>query len=110
MNEKSREINKNDRARALKYHGALKENYGTDIFSKSRKREIVLVRRMIITFLVKEKKFKECFIAKIFNIPHPTVYYFMKPIVDKEFDRFYLKNLESLRENFEKIENHVISA
>lgn len=110
MNEKSREINKNDRARALKYHNAFKESYGIMIFSKSRKREIVLVRRMIISFLVKEKKFKECFIAKIFNVSHSAIFYFMRPIVDKEFDRFYRLNIDSLRENFEKIESHVISA
>lgn len=110
MNNKSRQINQNDRARAIKYHEAFKENYGNQIFSKSRKRETVLIRRLIVTFLVKEKEFKECFIAKIFNVTHAAIFYFMKPIVDKEFDRFYRLNIEALRENFEKIESHVISS
>jgi hypothetical protein len=100
----------NDREKAIKYHKALKESYGTEIFSKSRKRETVLLRRMIVTFLVKEKKFKECFIAKIFDVSHAAIFYFMKPIVDLEFDRFYRINIESLRENFEKIESNVISS
>lgn len=104
------QINQNDRGRAIKYHNALKESYGNQIFSKTRKRDIVFVRRMIITFLVKERKFKECFIAKIFNVTHPAIFYFMKPIIDLEFDRFYNKNIDSLRDKFEKIENDVISS
>ncbi len=99
-----------DREKAIKYHKAFKESYGIEIFSKSRKRENVMIRRMIVTFLVKEKKFKGLFIAKIFDVSHQSVFYFLKPIVDKEFDRFYLKNVEGLRENFEKIESDVISS
>ncbi|MFC7347276.1 hypothetical protein ACFQO9_11160 [Chryseobacterium zhengzhouense] len=103
-------MHKNDRIKALKYRKELENSYGIAIFSKSRKRENVLIRRMIVTFLVKEKKFKECFVAKIFNVTHAAVFYFMKPIIDKEFDRFYKINFDALKENFEKIETHVISS
>lgn len=98
-----------DRNRAIKYRIALEDNYGSEAFSKSRKRENVLIRRMIVTFLVKEKELTGCFVAKIFNVNHQAVFYFMKPIIDKEFERFYRLNIETLRDNFEKIDNHVIS-
>lgn len=110
MSKQSSETYRNDRAKAIKYHRGLKESYGSEIFSKSRKRETVLRRRMIVTFMVNEKKYKECFIAKIFDVSHAAIFYFMKPIIDKEFERFYRLNIEALRDNFEKIDNHVISS
>lgn len=101
---------KNDRAKAIKYRQQLEQNYGAEIFSKSRKRENVLVRRMLVTFLMKEKKFTGYFIAKIFNTSHQSVFHFMKPVIDLEFERFYKVNFKALMENFEKIENNVISS
>lgn len=110
MSRQSTEICRNNRAKAIKYHKALREIYGSEIFSKSRKRDTVLKRRMIVTFFIKEKEFTGYFVAKVFNINYQSVFYFMKPIIDKEFERFYRLNIEALRENFEKIDNHVISS
>lgn len=92
----------NDRTTVIQYHTFFKEKYGKKIFSKSRKREDVFVRKLIVLFLVKDKGFKETFVSKIMQMNHSVVFYYLKPVIDLEFDRYYIPRVRELKEEFDK--------
>ncbi|KAB1228478.1 hypothetical protein [Chryseobacterium viscerum] len=77
-----------------------KENLGESAFTKCRKRETVLQRKLIIKFLVKEIGFKECQVAKIMGLHHSAIFYHLKEVIDLEFDRFYVPKARFLKEKF----------
>lgn len=87
---------------ALKYHNFLKEKYGSEVFSRSKKREIVLNRKLIILFFVKEKEFKVTFVSWIMEMSHSDIFYYLRPVHDLEFERYYVPRARELKEEFDK--------
>jgi hypothetical protein len=91
------------------YQKFFKDIFGEAAFGRSRKREIVLIRKLIIIFLIKEKGFKVCQVAKIMELHHSVIFHHIKPVIDIEFDRFYAPRSRSLLEKFdEAFPNHEI--
>ncbi|ROI05482.1 hypothetical protein EGI16_03590 [Chryseobacterium sp. G0240] len=78
-----------------------KDNLGSEAFTRCRKREVVLQRKLIIIFLIKEIGLKECQVAKIMNLHHSAIFYHLKEVIDLEFDRFYIPRARALKEKFD---------
>ena len=89
------------------YRNFINENFNR-IFTKSRKREIVMERRFLTIFLVKEAELSKHKVARILRVKHPSIHYFLKPVIDREFDIYYRRNIQKLRENFENFKNSEI--
>ena len=76
------------------------EKYPEAINSKSRKREIVMQRRMIINFLFQEGKIRVTVMKNIIGGTHQVVCYFLRNVNDKSFENYYKSETEKFRLNY----------
>ena len=77
------------------------EKYPIAISSRSRKREIVMQRRMIVNFLFNEYKMRVGSIKLVLKKKHQIPCYFInKKIHDLKYTNFYKEETEKFRAKF----------
>ena len=79
------------------------EKYPHAINTKSRKREIVMQRRMIVIFLFQEGKMRTSAIKNIIGGKHQIPSYFLRTITDKHFENFYRAEIEKFKDEFAEL-------
>ena len=84
----------------LKIKKFFAEKYPEAINSRSRKREIVIQRRMIVNFLFQEGKIRVTVMKNIIGGTHQVICYFLRNINDKSFENYYKSETEKFRLNY----------
>lgn len=76
------------------------ERYPEAVLTKVRKREVVLLRRMIVHFLYYENKMRLSTIKYVVGKSHQVAIYFLKPIKDIDFDVVYRRETAKFRDEY----------
>lgn len=74
--------------------------YLQPFLTRSRKKELVYQRRMIVLFLHKEAKLTITHIGKLFGRKHQFSEYFLKEVKDYHFEKYYQRETEKFRGDF----------
>lgn len=91
----------------LKIKKFFSEKYPQAINTKSRKREIVMQRRMIVNFLFQEGKIIVTVMKNIIGGTHQVICYFLRHVNDKSFENYYKSETEKFRLNYWELVNNL---
>lgn len=76
------------------------ERYPEAVNTKSRKREFVMHRRMIVNFLFAEAKLRVSVIKHIIGKKHQVPCYFLRHVSDLTYEKLYREETDRFRDDF----------